>query len=742
LPQSMMLAAESLQRTISLEADQAIRSGLAILPRRTLERRFQGYESSQGLTASNDPLLAFMTERGEVRVIYTGAGKFEDVAQWWPDRRIISLAHAFTGSGSVVAAGAKDGAVFLWEVKQHEPRSVAQCDGHVLAIAASKSTIAAACDSGSLLLVDIESGSGVNLGEQWQDAVGVAFSHDGSKLGAAFVDGGVGVWDVAARRSVFRSRGQDSGARRYAWSIVTFDPSGELLLTAITTDPTLVVRKASSGEVVSRLEHRDLVLSAEFSENGRLVATACADGGARVFDSSTGGLLNEFRHGGAVRSVRFMPTDDISWIRIATAGEDGTARVWRLVDGREIARATSPTPLGIVTPRNARAFITLAYDGAMSQWTIPDQAVELDVGLLGRALAVQWSSSNALFAIAGSNGHMQTKDPAYRPVRAVVQEDSWQADAARASARGERFLIAGAERAQVRDAHGALIADMSLPLGRMRAVGADARTVAILEDDALRVIDVIGKTDIARIELPDNVLVDQLVVSSVDVAYAGLGGVTVCSIRATRGEQCARVGTREARGIAFSPDGRYLVWASLEPHALELRTRAAIVLEGGDEVAWGHLIAFTPDSARFVLGTEKRLLMWSLPDGKRHLDITPESKPTSAAFSHGGDLLAAGLKDGNAFVWQTRGGSEPIVRIEALKPADRGPEPIAAIALSDDNQYLLTIDGGGLSRTWAVSPQRISAQVCGRVAEDLTTQEWTNFGYGEKRMVACSKSTR
>jgi len=744
LPQSMMLAAESLQRTKSLEADQVIRSGLAILPKRTLQRRFAGYESSQGLTANDDPVLAFMTERGEVRVIYTGAGKFEDVDQWEPDRRITSLAHAFTGNGSFVAAGAKDGTVFLWELKQHEPRSVAQCDGYVLAIAASKNNIAAACDSGSLLLVDIASGSTLNLGEQWHDAVGVAFSKDGSKLGAAFVDGGVGVWDVDARKSVFRSRGNDSGTRRYAWSIVTFDPSGELLLTAITTDTTLAVRKASSGEVVSQLlGHRDLVLSAEFSQNGRLVATACADGSARVFDASTGGLLNEFRHGGAVRSVRFMPIDDmpISWITIATASEDGTARVWRLKDGREIARATAPSPLGIVIPRHTQAFVTLAYDGAMNQWYIPDQAVELDVGFLGSALAVQWSSSDALFTIAGSNGQLQTRDPAYRPRRAVAQESSWQADAARASADGERFLIAGSERAQLRDAQGALVTDMPLPPGRMRAIGADARTVAILGDDAIRVVDVVGKTDIGRIELPDHPLVDQLAVSDADVAYAGLGGVTVCSIRATSGKQCMRVGTREARAIAFSPDGRYLVWASVEPQALELRTRTAIALAGGD-VGWGHLIAFTRDSERFVLGTENGLLVWSLPDGQRQLDIATETKPIRTVFSHGGDLLAAGMEDGTALLWQTRGRSEPIVRLAALKPADRDLEPITALALSDDNQFLLTLDRGGLSRTWAVSPQRISSQVCNRVAEDLTTQEWASFGSDEQRRVVCSKATR
>jgi hypothetical protein len=47
-----------------------------------------------------------------------------------------------------------------------------------------------------------------------------------------------------------------------------------------------------------------------------------------------------------------------------------------------------------------------------------------------------------------------------------------------------------------------------------------------------------------------------------------------------RAKQCTRVGTREARAIAFSPDGRYLVGASVQPQALELRTRAAIVLAG------------------------------------------------------------------------------------------------------------------------------------------------------------------
>jgi WD40 repeat protein len=70
------------------------------------------------------------------------------------------------------------------------------------------------------------------------------------------------------------------------------------------------------------------VVSAAFSPDGRLIATASADGTSRIWDASTGQRIAELvGHQGALSSVAFTPDGE----RVITTGTDGTARVWEAV---------------------------------------------------------------------------------------------------------------------------------------------------------------------------------------------------------------------------------------------------------------------------------------------------------------------------------------------------------------------------------------------------------------------------
>ena len=61
-----------------------------------------------------------------------------------------------------------------------------------------------------------------------------------------------------------------------------------------------------------------------FSPDGRLLATAGSDGTARLWDPSTGKHRRTLTGHLAVNSVAFSPDGRL----LATAGDDGTARLW------------------------------------------------------------------------------------------------------------------------------------------------------------------------------------------------------------------------------------------------------------------------------------------------------------------------------------------------------------------------------------------------------------------------------
>jgi WD40 repeat protein len=184
---------------------------------------------------------------------------------------------------------------------------------------------------------------------------------------------------------------------RTAASMVDSDPTAAaLVLATLTADSELdyvmpIATQVAHGSLATILRgHAGSVFSAVFSPDNTRIATAGEDGTARIWRADgTGEPVTLRGHAGWVFSAVFSPDNT----RVVTAGDDGTARVWRADGTGEpiVLRHGLRVRSAAFSSDNAR-IVTAGDDGTARLWRA-DGTGELVV-LRGHAGAVGSASFN------------------------------------------------------------------------------------------------------------------------------------------------------------------------------------------------------------------------------------------------------------------------------------------------------------------------------------------------------------
>jgi WD40 repeat protein len=134
---------------------------------------------------------------------------------------------------------------------------------------------------------------------------------------------------------------------------------------------------SSGKELGAGIRHQGRVVDAQFSPDGKVIATAgFEDGTAIVIDAVAGtelyrvhhpGVLPNLRMAPGVRSLTFSPDAHV----LATGGQDGVVRLWDVASGRETQRFVHAGYImsATFTP-DAHHLITDA-DDSLSVWALP-----------------------------------------------------------------------------------------------------------------------------------------------------------------------------------------------------------------------------------------------------------------------------------------------------------------------------------------------------------------------------------
>jgi WD40 repeat protein len=326
LPQSLLLAIESLHRFPSSEAQQALMHGLELLPHQ----------------------ISSVSNAAEI------------------------VAVAFSPDGAKFATGADDGAA-IWETETGKQLRWLPHPNKVSGVVFSRHWLATACSDGIVRIWDLDSSKDPIL---WIHGIGepdtirdITVSPDGKLLATASSDNVIRIWDLGKQQEV-----QHWMPMKHLSSI-SFGPNSDQLAVGAGTfgKPSEVLSEnvLSIWDIRQRKEIRRMGLpraiqSIAFSPDGSAIAVGGLDGNIRMLDANTLQEGHRFElSGAAVRKVSFSPVGDY----LAAGALDHTARIWNWREQREVALITHDDVVnGVAFSADGLRLVTASSDHTAAVW--------------------------------------------------------------------------------------------------------------------------------------------------------------------------------------------------------------------------------------------------------------------------------------------------------------------------------------------------------------------------------------
>ncbi len=619
---------------------------------------------------------------------------------------------AFSPDGKVLAASGSDGAVHLWDmagkhllatIAAHQGAGIATIspDGKLLATIGTEDGKVKIWNIASRPVVLMRQFAGFR--QQWTR---ILFTPDGKTLIAGGENNRIRLWDLDSEKQrppagrlipvpaagplalsadgrtlAVCGAGKDI-SRITLWNIASrqavvphpvslprvkglvhclaFSPDGQTLVAGTSG---LVLWDMRTGSVRREVApHGGVIYSADFSRDGRLLASGGADGTIRLRDAPSGNLLATLQgHNAPVVFVAFLPGGET----LASASRDGTTRLWDTnvkrprEDGRERSEAMnftggadgvaasvtfSPDSKLLAEVRSRSVTFRSVATGAKVGAT-PSEKRGPDTGLPQFPRGLAFRPDGKQLATGGADGVVRLWNvPRHQLISKLKTASGHHLGVSHLGFAAGGVLVTGnggaaggapalvrlwdvASGRPLKDLRG----DSRMPLGCI-AISPDGRTIAAgSPDQRVTLWDAASRNKVATLE----------------------GKVRVSSLAFSADGKLVAMG---------DPDGSVYLWRRADG-----RQTRRLAGHEGPVLA----LAFSPDDKTLATGgMDGKVRLWNSASYQEEATLTGQRDWVwSLAFSPDGNFLAAGSKDGTVRLWR----AAPFTQTDALPPGGSSP---------------------------------------------------------------------